>query len=73
MINSKNHMEQTNPEMGVLTDAELDSINGGNRFVDAVRAVGHLRPCMVPATFARRPTNSDIIFQTEPHGRSAVS
>ena len=41
MINSKNHMDQTNPEMGVLTDAELDSINGGNRFVDAVRAVGH--------------------------------
>jgi hypothetical protein len=40
MINSKSHMEQTNSEMGVLTDAELDSINGGNWFGDAVRAVG---------------------------------
>jgi hypothetical protein len=41
MINSKSHMEQTNSEMGVLTDAELDSINGGNWLGNAVRAVGH--------------------------------
>jgi hypothetical protein len=41
MINSKSHMEQTNFEIGVLTDAELDSINGGNWLGDAVRAVGH--------------------------------
>jgi hypothetical protein len=45
MINSKGeimqNVEQTNPEMGVLTDAELDSINGGNWIGNAVRAVGH--------------------------------
>jgi hypothetical protein len=41
MINFKSHMEQTNSEMGVLRDDELDSINGGNWLGNAVRAVGH--------------------------------
>ena len=35
------NMEQKNSEMGVLTDAELDSINGGNWLGNAIRAVGH--------------------------------
>jgi hypothetical protein len=34
------NMEQKNSETRVLTDAELDSINGGNRFGDALRAIG---------------------------------
>jgi hypothetical protein len=38
MINSK---EQTNVDLGILTDAELDAINGGNWLGDAFRAVGH--------------------------------
>lgn len=42
MIDSKGEtMQQTNPEIGVLTDAELDAINGGNWLGDAFRAVGH--------------------------------
>jgi len=45
MINSKGgimqNMEQTNPETGALTDAELDSIHGGNWLGNAIRAVGH--------------------------------
>ena len=40
MINSKSDMEPTNLEMGALTDAELDAINGGNWLGDAFRAVG---------------------------------
>jgi len=40
MINSKSDMGQTNSEMGVLTDVELDSINGGNWLGDAFRAIG---------------------------------
>ena len=35
------NMEQTNPEILELTDAELDTINGGNWFGDLVRAVVH--------------------------------
>ena len=35
------NVEQTNLEVGALTDAELDAINGGNWFGDALRAVGH--------------------------------
>ena len=38
MINSKGHMEQTNPEIGVLTDAELDSISGGDMMGMAINA-----------------------------------
>jgi hypothetical protein len=41
MINSKSYTQQTNSEIVVLTDAELDSINGGNWLGNAVRAVGH--------------------------------
>jgi hypothetical protein len=44
MINSKDEISYF--EIDVLTDAELDSINGGNRFLDrlwhAACAVGHV-------------------------------
>jgi hypothetical protein len=35
------NMEQTNSEILELTDAELEAINGGNWFGDAVRFVIH--------------------------------
>jgi hypothetical protein len=45
MINSKGgimqDMAQTNPETDVLTDAELDSINGGSWIGKVIHAVGH--------------------------------
>jgi hypothetical protein len=34
------NMEQNNSEIGMLTDADLDAINGGNWIGDAARAVG---------------------------------
>ena len=34
------NMEQKNLEIGELTDAELDAINGGNWLGDAFRAIG---------------------------------
>ena len=40
MINSKSDMEQNNSEIGMLTDADLDAINGGNFVGDFFRAVG---------------------------------
>ena len=43
MINSKSeiiqNMEQTNSEMGVLTDAELEAISGGNWLGDIGRFI----------------------------------
>lgn len=48
MINSKGeivqNMDQTNSEIGVLQDAELDAISGGNIFGDIGRwVVRHLK------------------------------
>ena len=54
MINTKSHMEQTNSEMGALTDAELDAVNGGSIIRDFMRIVaGVLRG----DSDARRSTN----------------
>ena len=42
MINTKSHMEQTNSEMGALTDADLDAVNGGSIIGDFVRMIGRV-------------------------------
>ena len=44
MINSKGEIMQNKSEMGVLTDVELEAINGGNIFGDIGRwVVSHLK------------------------------
>ena len=55
MINSKGEiMQSMDPEMGVLTDAELEAINGGNWLGDIGRwIVRHLQG----NGDQRRPTN----------------
>jgi hypothetical protein len=39
MINTGSHVEQTNSEMGALTDAELEAINGGSIIGDFARFI----------------------------------